>query len=60
MFFQKAFIGKNKWYLYLVVLVLVFIATQLGSIPFVIYNVLANPEALAANDTEALSAVQDN
>lgn len=60
MFFQKAFIGKNKWYLYLIVLVCVFIVTQLGSIPFVIYNVLANPEALAANDTEALSAVQDN
>lgn len=60
MFFQKAFLGKNKWYLYLAVLVCVFIATQLGSLPFVIYNILANPEALDSGDSEALSAVQDN
>lgn len=35
-FFQTAYKGKNDWWMYVVTLILVFIATQLGSIPLMI------------------------
>ena len=40
MFLQKSFIGKNKWYLYLLVLVLVFVLAQVGGIPFAVYAMM--------------------
>lgn len=66
MFFTKAFKGNNAWYMYLVVLLLVFITTQLGGIPFILYKVLSNPEIMqqamsgAEPDTSALTAVTGN
>ena len=66
MFFTKAFKGNNAWYMYLVVLLLVFITTQLGGIPFILYKVLSNPETMqqamsgAEPDTAALTAVTGN
>lgn len=52
--------------MYLVVLLLVFITTQLGGIPFILYKVLSNPETMqqamsgAEPDTAALTAVTGN
>ena len=48
MFLQKSFIGKNKWYLYLLVLVLVFVLAQVGGIPFAIYAMMTNLDAVQA------------
>ncbi len=42
MFLSKSFIGRNRWYLYLAVLVVVFIATQIGAIPFTVYQIFTN------------------
>lgn len=66
MFFKKAFKGNNAWYTYLVVLFLVFITTQLGGIPFIVYKVLSNPDAMqqaaagSQPDAAALTAVTGN
>ena len=57
MFLQKSFIGKNKWYLYLLVLVLVFVLAQVGGIPFAVYAMMTNLDAVQAGDTAALSQV---
>lgn len=43
-YFLKGFKGKNKWYLYLVMILLVFVATQLGNIPF---SIVAAAKALS-------------
>lgn len=59
MFLQKSFIGKNKWYLYLLVLVLVFVAAQIGGIPFAVYAMLTNMDAVQAGQVEKLSEVKD-
>ena len=62
MFLEKSFIGKNKWYLYLVVLVLVFVMAQVGGIPFAVYAIVGNMDAFMqddAQDLEALSQVRD-
>ena len=59
MFLQKSFIGKNKWYLYLLVLVLVFVLAQVGGIPFAVYAMMTNLDAVQAGDTAALSQVRD-
>lgn len=62
MFIEKSFIGKNKWYLYLAVLALVFIAAQLGGIPFALYALFSNLDAVgmdAAENLETLSQVRD-
>ena len=42
MFLSKSFIGRNRWYLYVAVLVMVFIMTQVGSIPYAVYQVFAS------------------
>lgn len=62
MFIEKSFIGKNKWYLYLAVLALVFIAAQLGGIPFALYALFSNLDTVgmdAAENLETLSQVRD-
>ncbi len=48
MFLEKAFIGRNNWYLYVLTLLIVFIATQLASIPLGIYLLIQNPSAAMA------------
>ena len=42
MFLSKSFIGRNRWYLYVAVLVMVFIMTQVGSIPYAVYQVFSS------------------
>lgn len=50
-FLEKSYIGKNKWYLYLVVLFLTFVICQVGGIPFGVYQLLSQPEILDAAKT---------
>lgn len=54
MFIEKSFIGKNKWYLYLAVLVLVFIMAQLGGIPFGLYAIFSNMDVVQQGGAENL------
>ncbi len=37
MFLEQAYRGRNKWYLYLATLLIVFVSTQIGSIPLGVY-----------------------
>ena len=60
MFLQKSFIGKNAWFLYVAVLVLVFVFMQLGSVPYVVYAAIENMDAVQAGDASALSTPSDN
>ncbi len=46
MFFEKAHTGKNKWTLYVVTLLIVFLAIQLASLPLAIYAFITHPESL--------------
>ena len=45
-FLQKAFRGKNQWYWYVFSLLIVFTATQLGSLPLVGYMIWQDPDVL--------------
>ena len=51
MFLKKVLIGKNQWHLYLTTLLIVFIATQFGSIPLAIYTIFDAPSILQQNGT---------
>ncbi len=56
MFFYKAFRGKNRWYLYLSVTLLVFIGIQLGSMPLVAYALFRDSKNfLQGNISETMS-----
>ncbi|GHV65635.1 abortive infection protein [Bacteroidia bacterium] len=46
MFFEKSHTGNNKWYLYVLTILITFLATQLGSLPLAAY-------ALFTSDTPA-------
>ncbi|MDR1756135.1 MAG: CPBP family intramembrane metalloprotease [Culturomica sp.] len=54
MFFYKADKGKNRWYLYLIVTLLVFIGTQLGSMPLIIYALIQQPEQVMQGDISGI------
>lgn len=41
MFLEKAYSGKNRWALYILTLLIVFIAIQLAGIPFAVYALMA-------------------
>ncbi len=45
MFIEKAYTGKNNWFLYVVTILIVFIAIQLSGIPLAVYLFICNPEA---------------
>lgn len=46
MFLERAYTGKNQWYLYILTLLIVFTATQIGSLPLVAYMMYLDPESL--------------
>lgn len=46
MFLEKTYRGNNKWYFYILTLIIVFAAVQLTSIPLVIYSIIMNPNIL--------------
>ncbi|MCC8173058.1 MAG: CPBP family intramembrane metalloprotease [Odoribacter sp.] len=45
MFLEKAFTGNNKWYLYVITTIIVFVAAQIAGIPLALYMIFVNPEA---------------
>lgn len=47
MFLEKVYAGRNNWFLYVFSLLIIFAATQLGSIPLLIYMIWENPELLS-------------
>lgn len=48
MFLEKVYSGRNNWFLYVFSLIIIFAATQLGSIPLLIYIFCKNPEMLSS------------
>ena len=44
-FLKQAYTGKNQWYWYVLSLLVIFIATQIGSLPLVGYIFLKAPAA---------------
>lgn len=54
-FLQKAYLGENQWYRYVFTLLIVFVATQLGSLPLVAYMIWQNPEVLTGGINNASS-----
>lgn len=46
MFLEQVYTGKNQWYLYVLTLLIVFTALQIGSLPLVAYMAYSHPESL--------------
>lgn len=46
MFLEQAYTGKNQWYIYVLTLLIVFTATQIGNLPLVAYMMYLDPESL--------------
>lgn len=40
MFLEKAYTGKNQWYLYIFSLLIIFVATQIGTLPVLAYMLI--------------------
>ena len=57
MFLEKAYTGINRWYFYILSLLIVFVATQIGSLPLAGYLLWRNPELLQRGGN--LSSVTD-
>lgn len=53
MFLEKACIGKNQWYFYVVSLVIIFLMTQIGSLPLVGYLFWQNPDMIKTGNISA-------
>lgn len=49
-FLKQAYSGKNQWYWYVLSLLIIFIATQIGSLPLVGYIFLKDPAALTTGN----------
>lgn len=56
MFLEKVYTGKNQWYLYVFSLLIIFTATQIGSLPLVGYMILENPDILKTGDISAATS----
>ena len=48
-FIEKSFTGKNQWYLYICSLLIIFIATQIGSIPFSLVKIWENKDVVLSS-----------
>ncbi len=46
MFLEKVYLGRNQWYFYIFSLLIIFTATQLGSLPLAGYMIFQNPNIL--------------
>ncbi len=53
MFLEKVYNGRNQWYFYLFSLLIIFTATQIGSLPLLAYLAKINPHALLSGDISA-------
>lgn len=56
MFIEKAYSGKNNWLLYVVTILIVFIAIQLSGIPLAVYLFICNPEAAMQGNIGAMTS----
>lgn len=53
MFLEKVYTGRNQWYLYVFSLLIIFTATQIGSLPLVGYLFWQNPDMLQTGNISA-------
>ena len=53
MFLEKVYSGRNQWYFYIFSLLIIFTATQIGSLPLVGYMIMEDPSILQGVDIEA-------
>ena len=60
MFLEKSYRGNNKWYFYILTLIIVFAAVQVASIPLVIYSIIMNPEILSGGTNNILAVTNTN
>lgn len=60
MFLEKSYRGNNKWYFYILTLIIVFAAVQLTSIPLVIYSIIMNPNILNGDMNNILAVTNTN
>lgn len=56
MFLEKVYNGKNQWYLYIFSLLVIFTATQIGSLPLLGYMVWQDPEILKTGNISAATS----
>ncbi|MEG0795191.1 MAG: lysostaphin resistance A-like protein [Odoribacter sp.] len=50
MFLEKVYSGKNQWYFYVFSLLIIFVATQIGSFPLLGYLLMENPDMLKSGN----------
>ncbi|MDE6452283.1 MAG: CPBP family intramembrane metalloprotease [Odoribacter sp.] len=50
MFLEQVYTGKNQWYFYVFSLLIIFTATQIGSLPLMGYLLHENPDILKTGD----------
>lgn len=55
MFIEQAHTGKNNWFLYILTVLIVFVAIQIASLPLMIYLLVTNPEALQNGGLEVMT-----
>lgn len=55
-FLEKSHSGKNQWYLYLLTLLIVFTATQIGSIPLAIYMIWQDPSIMQTGNISTVTS----
>ena len=56
MFLEKVYNGKNQWYLYIFSLLIIFTATQIGSLPLVGYIMWKDPAMLVTGNIAAATS----
>lgn len=55
-FLEQVYTGKNQWYWYVLSLLIIFIATQIGSLPLVGYIFLEAPQTLLSGDISSVTS----
>lgn len=56
MFLEKVYNGKNQWYLYVFSLLIIFTATQIGSLPLAGYMIYQDPSILKGGNIAAATS----
>ena len=60
MFLEKSYRGNNKWYFYILTLIIVFAAVQVTSIPLAVYSIIMHPEMLSGGTNNLLAVTNTN
>lgn len=55
MFLEKAYNGKNNWLLYVLTIIIVFVAIQLASVPLAIYLLIKDPASMVQGGMAAVT-----